>query len=261
MILRKFLFPFFAYLKYWLVREDRYSIQSPLVYELYDGLLAFSKKSAKKDSDLEEIRKKFNNDFELLEIEDFGAGSKKLKNNLRKTSSITKYSTSSRKFSRLYQYFCSRTPAKIVFELGTCVGINSRYLSRVTRGQLFTFEGSKALWQKAQEFPSPDNVQYILGDINTTLFKTIQKSGPVDFILIDATHTYQGTLSYFELIIPVIRDSSIVAVADIHWSAEMNAAWEQIKRHPKVILSLDFYECGLLIFDKKYSKGDYILHY
>jgi predicted O-methyltransferase YrrM len=261
LILRKLLFPFFAYLKYWLVKEDRYSVQSPLVYNLYDGLLAFSKKSVGKDSELEEIRKKLDQDLEILEIEDFGAGSKKLKNDLRKTSSITKHSTSSRKYSQLYQYFCSCTPAKIVFELGTCVGINTRYLSRATRGQLFTFEGSKALWQKAQEFPSPDNVQYILGDINTTLSKTLQESGSVDFILIDATHTFQGTLSYFELIIPFIRESSIAAVADIHWSAEMNAAWEQIKRHPKVILSLDFYECGILIFDKKYSKGDYILHY
>lgn len=261
MILRKYLFPFFAYLKYWLVKEDRYSVQSPLVYDLYDGLLAFAKESGGKDSDLEEIRKNLLKDCDILEIEDFGAGSKKLSSRHRKTSSVTKYSTSSRKFSKLYQYFCSRTPSKMVFELGTCVGINTRYLSNATKGQLFTFEGSHALWLKAQEFPSPANVQYILGDINTTLPKTLQEFGIVDFILIDATHTYQGTLTYFELIIPFIRESSIVAIADIHWSTEMNAAWEQIKRHPKVVLSLDFYECGILIFDKKYSKGEYILHY
>ncbi len=261
MILRKYLIPFFAYLKYWLVKEDQYSIQSPLVYDLYDGLLVFAKKSVGKDSELEEIRKKLLNDREILEIEDFGAGSKKLRSTNRKTSSITKYSTSSRKFSLLYQYFCSRTPAKIVFELGTCVGINTRYLSIVTKGQLFTFEGSYSLWQKAQEFPPPDNIQFIYGNINATLSPTIQEFNPVDFVLIDATHTFLGTLSYFELVIPFIQDSSIVAVADIHWSAEMNAAWEEIKRHPKVVLSLDFYECGILLFDKKYKKGEYILHY
>jgi len=259
--LRRYLFPFFAYLKYWLVKEDRYSIQSPLAYNLYNGLLTFAKESVGRDLDLEEFRKILLNDHEILEIEDFGAGSKKLKSINRKTSSVTKYSTSSRKFSQLYQYFCLRTPAKTVFELGTCVGINTRYLSRSTRGQLLTFEGSHALWQKAQQNSPPDNTQYIYGNIYSTLPLKLRESNPVDFVLIDATHTYQGTLSYFEEILPFIHDSSIIAVADIHWSAEMNAAWEEIKRNPKVVLSLDFYECGILIFDDNYKKGEYILHY
>ena len=261
MILRRYFFPFFAYLKYWLVKEDKYAIQSPQVYQLYNGLLTFKKKASEKDLDLEEIRKTLLSDDEILQIEDFGAGSKKLKNTYRKTSSITKYSTSSRNYSQLYQYFCSQTPAKIVFELGTCVGINSRYLSRATKGQLFTFEGSQALWQKAQEIFPPENIRFIAGDINFTLPETLEEFNPVDFVLIDATHTFQGTISYFELIMPLIQNTSIIALADIHWSVEMTAAWNKIKKHPKVILSLDFYECGILIFDENYPKGEYILDY
>uniref|UniRef100_UPI0035947A4C class I SAM-dependent methyltransferase n=1 Tax=Aquiflexum sp. TaxID=1872584 RepID=UPI0035947A4C len=83
----------------------------------------------------------------------------------------------------------------------------------------------------------------------------------VDFVLMDATHTYNATLFYFENILPYIQDSSIIAIADIHWSNEMDAAWNKIKSHPSVILSFDFYECGILIFDRKYTEGAYILHY
>ncbi|WP_373497692.1 class I SAM-dependent methyltransferase, partial [Aquiflexum sp.] len=184
--MRRYLFPFYAYLKYWLVKEDKYAIQSPLVFELYNGLLTFVKESANKDSDLEKIRDLLLKDKEILHIEDFGAGSKKLKNSKRKTSSITKYSTSSRKFSKLYQYFCSRTPAIAVLELGTCVGINTRYLSRATKGQLYTFEGSQSLWTKAQENGIPENTQYILGNINESLPKILREFNRVDFVLMDA---------------------------------------------------------------------------
>ncbi|WP_228779876.1 O-methyltransferase [Aquiflexum lacus] len=261
MILRGYLFPFFAYFKYWLIKEGRYAIQSPQIYELYNGLLIFVKESVNRDLDLEEIRNLLLNDHEILHIDDFGAGSKKLKSTYRKTSSITKYSTSSKRYSKLYQYFCTRTPAKVVVELGTCVGINTRYLSRVTKGRLFTFEGSDSLWKKAQENKIPENTQYIRGTIDETLPRKLYEIEMVDFVLIDATHTYDASLLYFRFILPYIQDSSIIALADIHWSAGMSAAWEKIKNHPRVIVSLDFYECGLLIFDKKFTKAAYVLEY
>jgi predicted O-methyltransferase YrrM len=249
-----------AYLHYWLVREDRHALQSPFAFELYDGLLIYAKKS-QKDSDLEVIRQKLLNDSQLLDIEDFGAGSKKLKTSKRLTSQITKHSTTSRKFSLLYQYFCQQTPANQVLELGTCVGINTLYLSRVVKGTLYTLEGSKALFLKAQEYLSPQNTIYVHGNIHQTLPKLLTTAGNVDFALIDATHTYSGSVAYFNLILPHLLQTSILVLADIHWSKEMDEAWEEIKAHPSVTLSMDFYECGVLFFKKGIPKSHYILNY
>ncbi|SMD44552.1 Methyltransferase domain-containing protein [Aquiflexum balticum DSM 16537] len=259
--MKKHLYPFFAYLKYWFVKEDQFAIQSPFVFDLYNGLLGFIQQSRENDLDLEVLREKLLSDFEILEIDDFGAGSKRLTKPFRKTSSITKYSSSSRKFSQLYQYFVSQTPAEVVFELGTCVGLNTRYLARNVKGKLLTFEGSKALWNKAQENIRPENTEYIFGNLQETLAVAIQQYKLIDFALVDATHTYEATLSYFELILPHIKDSSIICIADIHWSKEMNAVWNKIKVHHDVIISLDFFECGVLLFDKKLTRGHYILHY
>lgn len=254
-------FPFHAFLKYWLVKEERHAIQSPLVFEVYDGLLAYSKSARDKDLDLEDLRRLLLKDSLVLEIEDYGAGSKKLKSKTRKTSDITKFSTSGRKFSQLYQYFCSKTPAKKVLELGTCVGINARYLAREVRGEFYSLEGAKALFDKAREVHPPKNINYVLGQIQDTLPPILVKIGQVDFALIDATHTYQGTIGYFEMILPYLKPTSIVAIADIHWSREMNRAWEEIKMNPAVSLSMDFYECGILIFKKEVTKSHYVLHY
>ncbi|ERM84161.1 hypothetical protein P872_15370 [Rhodonellum psychrophilum GCM71 = DSM 17998] len=250
-----------AFLKHWLVNEERHSIQSPLAFEIYNGLLNYSKNAVDKDLDLEEFRHLLLKDDQVLEIEDFGAGSKKLKTNTRIASDITKFSTSTRKFSQLYQYFCSITPAEKVLELGTCVGINARYLSREVKGDLYSFEGAEALFQKAQENNPPKNIHYVLGQIQDTLPSILSENGQVDFVLIDATHTYKGTKAYFELILPYLGATSIVAIADIHWSREMNKAWEEIKSHPNISISMDFYECGILIFKKGIAKNHYVLHY
>ena len=241
------------------MQEDQYALQSPFIYHIYTDLLSFfiTKKTAYLD--LEEIRKMLLEDQEILQISDHGAGSKKLTSQFRKTAEITKFSTTGRKFSQLYQYFCSLTPAEKVLELGTCVGINSRYLAKATIGTLYTFEGAESLFQKAQEFPVESNTKYILGNIKETLPDILRKIEEVDFALIDATHTYEGTITYFNQILLHLKKESILAIADIHWSKEMDQAWEEIKKHPKVRLSLDFYECGILFFDEEITRGEYIL--
>jgi len=255
------LYPFLSYLQYWLVKEDQYSIQSPFVFDIYNGLLGHIQQSKNDDLEIEEFRKILLCDNEICEIEDFGAGSKKLRKSTRKISSVTKHSTSPRQFSQLYQFFCAKTPAMRVFELGTCVGVNTRYLAKATKGTLFTFEGSVALWQKSRQFEKPHNTHYVLGNLKNSLPYILEKNHPVDFALVDANHTYGATIDYFELLLPKIKDTSILAIADIHWSKEMNKAWEKIKSHPEVVISMDFFECGILIFDKCLTKSHYILHY
>jgi hypothetical protein len=47
---------------------------------------------------------------------------------------------------------------------------------------------------------------------------------------------------------------------DIHWSRGMQAAWEQIKQHPRVRLSLDLFYVGLVFFDPAFKeKQDFSL--
>lgn len=257
--MKKNLYPLFSFVRYWFLQEDQYSLQSPFVYRIYTDLLTYflTKKSA--DLNLEEIRTMLLEDQEILKISDYGAGSKKLLSQFRKTADVTKYSTTGRKFSQLYQYFCSLTASEKVLELGTCAGINSRYLAKTTIGTLYTFEGAETLFKKAQEFPVESNTKYIFGNIKDTLPDILTQIKKVDFALIDATHTYEGTISYFNQILPYVHKGSILAIADIHWSKEMNQAWEEIKTLPEVRLSLDFYECGILFFDEDIAKGKYVL--
>jgi predicted O-methyltransferase YrrM len=259
--LRNRLFPAWAYFKFWLLQEDQFSIQSPFVFEIYNGLIGYIQEKEGHFNDILKVRRDLLNDNEVLKIEDFGAGSKRVPGKFRKVKDVAKYSTSRPHFSMLYQFFCNRTPAKVVLELGTCLGINTRFMAEATKGKLYTFEGSKALIEKAKEAGSPGNTEYILGEISQTLPDVLGLVDHVDFALIDATHTYEATIQYFETILEKSGPKSIIAIADIHWSAEMEKAWQQIRHHPRVSTTIDFYECGVIFLNTKLTKAHYVLKF
>ncbi len=244
------------------MKEDRHSLQAPFAFEVYEGLKSFSKQQPI-DDELIQLKKRLLSNNDVISIEDFGAGSIHLKKNkLRKVADITRHSSSSSKYSRLYQYFCSLTPANTVLELGTCVGINTCYLSKVTQGRLFTFEGAPSLAKVAQNtFSSFENIKLIEGKIQESFPPFLEDITLLDFVLIDAHHTYEATLHFFELIKTNLHHDSIVAIGDINWSPEMQKAWEQIKTQEEVTMSMDFYECGILFFKKGINKKHYILNY
>jgi predicted O-methyltransferase YrrM len=257
----KRLFPLIAYIRYWLIQEDLYAIQSPSVFRLYQNLLRHRATGLKTKNKVDQQHEALLQDRSILEIEDYGAGSIHLPQKRRMTAEVTRYSTSSKKYSLLYEYFCSLTPAANVIELGTCTGINVQYLAQATLGKVYTIEGSKALQEKASSYNENHKIVYLKGKIQELLPPLLAKVGQVDFVLIDASHTYRDTIDFFETLLPFLHSKSIVAIGDIYWSQGMETAWKELCKHEHVRLSLDFFECGLLLFDAEYPKDSYILTY
>ncbi|UZD22429.1 class I SAM-dependent methyltransferase [Algoriphagus halophytocola] len=253
--------PLLAYVEYWLKQEDLYSLQSPFLFELQQKLAGFLLEQKNENLQIEEYREQLLQSHHSVPVQDFGAGSKKVNTELRQISKVAKYSTSSRKFAQLYQFFCQQTPANTVLELGTCLGITSRYLANATSGRVVSFEGAPELAQIARPHSGYTNLDIITGDLKSTLPNFLQTLENFDFALIDATHTYEGTLSYFEQLLQKIHKNSIIVIGDIHWSREMEKAWRAIIRKPEVQLSLDFFECGVLYFDFPGGKTDLILQF
>lgn len=222
-------------------------------------MLSFLKKNKKGDPEIERLRGNLLKDPNQIKVLDLGAGSKKVPQSTRRVSEITRFSTSTIKFSQLYEFFCLLTPAMHVVELGTCVGISTRYISKATRGTLYTFEGSEEIQKIAKKEPLPENTAFILGEIEQTLPKLLLQIPQLDFALIDANHTYQGTMRSFFALLPKAHCQSILAIGDIHWSVEMEKAWLEIQSCPQVKLTMDFFECGIVFFENPGMKSHLIL--
>ena len=149
--------------------------------------------------------------------------------------------------------------------MGTSLGINSLYLSNASPGgKIFTFEGNESLCNRAIEnfkkFPA-NNIQLIEGDIDETFLPFLMDNGPLPFLFIDANHTYEATLRYFDQAMDYITEDSLMVLDDIHWSYEMGKAWFEITKDPRVTISVDLFQFGLLFFKKGILKQKYILAY
>jgi predicted O-methyltransferase YrrM len=106
------------------------------------------------------------------------------------------------------------------------------------------------------------NVQLIEGNLDDTLAPTLAAlSGPIDFVFFDGNHRYEPTLRYFELCLTRRTDQSVFVFDDIHWSAEMDRAWEAIKSHPEVMLTVDLFYMGLVFFRKNQPKQHFSLRF
>lgn len=257
--MKDFLFAAKAYLSYFLNKEDLYSLQSSWIYSHYKGLLSYISSHQVETQEFENTRVQFLTSNEIIEVQDFGAGSKKAGKSYRRICDVAKYSTSKSKYCLAYEYLCSSTPAEYVLELGTCLGISTQYLNRATQGNIFTIEGSQELLRLAKSIPNLKGTNFIEGKIQDKLPELLEQLPAIDFALIDAHHTYQGTIFAWNQLQLKIHPKTILVIGDIHWSREMEYAWNEIKNNPLVTLSIDFFECGVLYFDYPGSKTNLIL--
>jgi predicted O-methyltransferase YrrM len=83
----------------------------------------------------------------------------------------------------------------------------------------------------------------------------------LDFAYFDANHRFEPTVQYFEDCLPYIQNDSVFIFDDIYWSEGMTRAWEHIKAHPRVTLTVDLFWIGLVFFRTEQVKEDFVLRF
>ena len=207
---------------------------------------------------IEQQRQQLLQNNEVIEVEDFGAGSAVMKSNKRIIKNIAAASLKPKKFAqllyRIVQYY---QPATII-ELGTSLGITTCYLAKGNEaGRVFTFEGSASIATIAQknfEYLQLKNIRLTLGDFAKTFQPMLNETGRVDLAFIDGNHRKLPTIQYFDQLLRHSSASTILIFDDIHWSEEMEAAWSQIQQHSSVTLSIDLFFIGLVFLHPKFKE-------
>jgi predicted O-methyltransferase YrrM len=148
-------------------------------------------------------------------------------------------------------------PTQII-ELGTSLGITTAYLASAnSAARVTTFEGSTAVAQIAgqnHQLLGLTNIDLIEGNFDTQLPKWLEQHKSIDFAFIDGNHAFKPTVAYFEALLEVVHENSILVFDDIHWSAEMEQAWAHISAHPRVTLSIDLFFIGVVFFRKEFAQ-------
>ena len=61
--------------------------------------------------------------------------------------------------------------------------------------------------------------------------------------------------------LPHVHNDTVFIFDDIHWSEGMEQAWDTIKAHPAVQVTVDLFGVGLVFFRREQPKQHFILRF
>ena len=248
------------YIKFLKTATNQHGVHSPFVYELVTKCF-YAKTNHKEYETLKQYRTDLYNNSKSINITDFGSGSRKFKSNTRviskmaKTSGIT--SKRAKLLLRLVKYFNSAN----ILELGTSLGLSTSALSLGNKNtQMTTIEGCPETAKIAQEQFNKfqlNNIDLKISTFDEMLPKLV--SNNFDLIYFDGNHQKEATIKYFLTLLPTATNETVFVFDDIHWSKEMTEAWEVIKNHPSVTVSIDTFFWGIVFFRKEQAKEHFTI--
>lgn len=256
------LFQIKSYLKFLWHSKNEHAVHSPFVFTLITKCF-YDRKSKPEYSILKDHRNSLLKNQNTIEVTDFGAGSRVFKSNTRQISQIAKTAGISPKRAKLLFRITNYFQPENILEIGTSLGLATSALALGNpKAKITTLEGcpetAKIAQLQLQKF-NINNVKSVVTEFST-YFKT-QNPQPTTYNLIyfDGNHSKTATLAYFELLLPTITNDSVWIFDDIHWSQGMEEAWEEIKKHPKVTVTIDTFQWGLVFFRREQPKEHFVI--
>ena len=250
----------FRFLKFYFSARTKYKIHSPFVYSLCEQVLD-DKRNFYAFGELEWLRSQLKSNQQLLKITDLGAGSQ-FNNSKEKTiATIAKTALSSpwqcKILFRLVNFF---QPKKML-ELGTSLGISTLYQTAPQlNSTMITIEGDPqiaAIAQQQFKRLKRHSIDLKVGAFRQMLGQALQDLQQLDYVFIDGHHQKEPTLSYFEECLKHSQEHTLIIFDDIHWSSEMEEAWEKIKSNNQVTLTIDLFFMGLVFFRKEQKEKEH----
>ncbi len=198
-----------------------------------------------------------------MEVTDFGAGSRVFKSNTRAINQIAKNAGISPKRAKLLFRIVNYFQPNTILEIGTSLGLATSALSLGSKNaKVITLEGcpnTMTIAKNQCELQNLNNIEFINTKFEDYLSNCQLNTEHCQLIYFDGNHSKKATLDYFELLVPTITNDSVWIFDDIHWSKDMEEAWEIIKNHPKVKVTIDTFQWGIVFFRSEQEKEHFVI--
>lgn len=239
--------------------KNQHGVHSPFVYDFVTKCL-YDRKKYPEYKLLKAHRKSLTDSKEVIEVTDFGAGSLVFTSNTRPIAAIAKNAGATRARQKILFRVASYFNIQKSLELGTSVGLATAALALAKKNKITSLEGcpqTAAVAEKHLKQFDIENVNLVVGDFKETLLAEAKKS--FDLIYFDGNHSKDATLTYFEQLLPTIHNDTVWIFDDIYWSEGMTEAWEEIKRHPQVTVTIDCYWLGFVFFRREQEEEHFVI--
>lgn len=257
------------FVKFYLAAQTKFQTHSPFVFDLLQETLE-DERYFYAFRDVEKMRETMLSSDALLEITDFGAGAG---DSNPAENTPTKRTVALRKIARnagspavqgqrLFQLVQHFKPQKML-ELGTSVGISTMYMAAAAErdAAFFSLEGCPKCAEIARtnlDILKLSHAQVVTGAFEKTLAPTLEGLRSLDFAYFDGNHRREPTLRYFEACLPFVHEKTVFVFDDAHWSEGMTEAWQAIQQHPRVTLTVDFFDLSLAFFSPDFREKQHL---
>ncbi|MBU3821771.1 class I SAM-dependent methyltransferase [Flavobacteriaceae bacterium XHP0103] len=248
------------YIKFILKSTNQHGVHSPFVFNLVTQCF-YDKKRYDAYKSIRNYRKYLLNSNTKIEVTDLGAGSQVMKQQTRTVSSMAKNAGTTFKRAKLLYRLANYLECENILELGTSLGMATQSMSLANpKANITTIEGCPNISEftkGAFKKQSLENIDLITGDFDEIIESLAPKT--FDLIFFDGNHQKEATLQYFESLMETAHNNSVFIFDDIYWSQSMTEAWETIKEHPKVTVTIDTFFWGFVFFRKEQTKEHFTI--
>ena len=273
-----------SYIKFLFHSKNEHGLHSPFVFDLVTKCFYDNTKYPEYET-LKSYRKSLLENKNTIEVTDFGAGSRVFKSNTREIAKIAQTAGITPKNAELLFRIVRYFQPKSVLEIGTSLGLATSALSLANENtKIITLEGCPNTQKQAQEqLQAQTQVQNSnfknINFVNTKFedfFENLKPDSSLkseqakqtlnlkpqifDLVYFDGNHSKKAILEYFEALLSTISNDSVWIFDDIHWSADMEEAWEIIKKHSKVSVTIDTFQWGIVFFRAEQEKEHFIIN-
>lgn len=243
---------------------NEHGVHSPFVYDLLLSTI-YNKKNFYAYAKIEKMRKALSVSSHSVECIDLGAGSR-VNNDSKKTVAQILFSAAKpAKYGRLLFRLADHFQPATVLELGTSLGISSAYLAAAnSNSKVTTVEGCEEIAAVAKQtfkLLEIKNIEQVQGNFDDVLPEILKNIHQLDMVFFDGNHRKEPTLNYFRQCLEKATENSVFIFDDIYWSEEMKETWQEIKAHPKVTVTLDLFQFGIVFFRTKQVKEHFIIRF
>ena len=214
---------------------------------------------------LEALKEKLMREKGIISVTDLGAGTTSGLGNTRKIGYIARTSSKPAKYGRLLFRLADYFKPATILELGTSLGFSSSYLALGNpSSKVITIEGCPNIAKLAQSNFNQLNIQNIhlvIGNFDEKLTAILNNLARIDLVFIDGNHKEEPTINYFEQCLSKANNETVFIIDDIHWSEGMENAWNKIRNHHSVTLSVDIFSMGIIFVKKELTKQHFIIRF